>query len=111
MTVWWGTEVECSSAIARRWRSGGLTADEATGARQRLAILVSRWTEVEPSSDLRVEASLILQIHDLRAADALQLAAASTVSGPDRASWPFVCLDRRLRAAAELEGFPTLPPV
>jgi hypothetical protein len=45
----------------------------------------------------------------LRAADALQLAAALIVCDERPESLSFVCLDDRLREAARKEGFPVLP--
>jgi predicted nucleic acid-binding protein len=52
----------------------------------------------------------LLRIHSLRAADAIQLAAALEWSGslPD-SSATLVTLDRRLAEAADLEGFTILP--
>lgn len=108
ITVWWGTPVECASAIARRRRTGDLTDEAAHTAVERLRILADRWTEVSPSARLRFEASRLVAAYDLRAADALQLAAALAAAAGEPGSLPFVCLDRRLRAAAELEGFATL---
>ena len=46
----------------------------------------------------------------LKAADALQLAAALTVAEDDPASIGFVCFDTRLNRAAAREGFPILGP-
>jgi predicted nucleic acid-binding protein len=105
--AWWGTEVECVSAIARRERAGaprGRIAD----AYARLGDLVVRWQEIEPSETLRKSAARLLRVHDLRAGDSLQLAAAlSSAASPE--SLPFVTLDERLRLAAEREGFSVLP--
>jgi hypothetical protein len=48
-------------------------------------------------------------VHDLRAADALQLAAAITASEDRPETLPLVSLDRRLAEAAEREGFTIVP--
>jgi predicted nucleic acid-binding protein len=45
----------------------------------------------------------------LKAADALQLAAAQVASGDDPTSLPFVTLDKDLILAARAEGFDVLP--
>jgi predicted nucleic acid-binding protein len=50
----------------------------------------------------------LLRLHSLRAADALQLAAAIVLSEHDPATLPFVTLDDQLARAAELEGFSLL---
>jgi hypothetical protein len=47
----------------------------------------------------------MLRVHDLRAADALQLAAGVAAAEGRPATLAFVCLDERLAAAAEREGF------
>ncbi len=52
----------------------------------------------------RDSAKRFLRVHDLRAADALQLAAESRPS-----TLAFVCLDARLLDAAQREGFATTP--
>lgn len=107
MLVWWGTPVECTSAIARREREGKLTASDATEALQRLQALANAWQEVVPSLPVRSIAQRLLRTHPLRAADSLQLAAAIVVSGNSPAALAFVSLDDRLNVAAQREGFAT----
>ncbi len=107
-TVWCLTEVEIASALARREREG-LAADAAEAARRDIARLVGRWRAVTAFESVRTRAIRLVRTHPLRAADALQLAAA-LVSCEDRPdALPFVCLDDRLRDAARREGFPVLP--
>lgn len=104
MVAWWGTSVECASALARLRREGSIdTSAEAVGLRQ-LEALRARWYEVVPGDRVRASALRILRIHALRSADALQLAAALEWSGTP-AVGEFVTLDERLATAAELEGF------
>jgi hypothetical protein len=50
----------------------------------------------------------LLRLHALRAADALQLAAAIVLADFDPKTLPFVTLDRHLGAAARREGFEVL---
>jgi predicted nucleic acid-binding protein len=107
--AWWGTVVECASAIARRERSADLTADDALDALATLEGSAKRWAQVPPTSGLRDEARRIVRTHDLRAADAFQLAAARVASDGQPESLPFVTLDDRLALAARREGFPVLP--
>ena len=55
IVVWWGTRIECLSA---------------------LSVLASTWSEVQHTETIRLRAERLLSIHPLRAADALQLALA-----------------------------------
>ena len=55
-------------------------------------------------------AKRLLQVHDLRTADALQLAAAFYVAEARPSTLEFVTLDDRLLAASRREGFPTTKP-
>ena len=105
IAVWWGTEVECASSVARLERSTQLTPAETNRVFQRLAALAQSWHSIEPGETIRATALRLLRVHDLRAADALQLAAAFLASEGHPATLPFVCLDDRLAAAAHREGF------
>jgi len=108
--VWWGTKVECASAICRLTRENYWQAEEAAQLLARLDGLVGAAFEVLPSDAVRTTAVRLLRIHSLRAADALQLAAALAGCEDDPAGFDFVCLDDRLRTAARLEGFRLQPP-
>jgi hypothetical protein len=105
MLVWWGTPVECISAIARLEREGALGLQEAAAAIERLKSLSLSWQEVLPSDAVRGTAQRLLRVHPLRAADSLQLAAAVVAAERDPASLPVVSLDERLSDAATREGF------
>lgn len=109
MLAWWGTPVECVSAVARRERDGSLAAKDAAQAFDRLRMLAESWTEVLASEELRTVAQRLLRVHPLRAADSLQLAAAIVAAEGSPRSLPFVCLDQRLVEAAEKEGFAVEP--
>jgi predicted nucleic acid-binding protein len=105
MLVWWGTPVECVSAIARREREGALGAEQARAAIERLRSLSLSWQEVLPTDAVRATAQRLLRVHALRAADSLQLAAAVLAAERDPATLPLVSLDERLCDAAAREGF------
>ena len=105
MCVWWATEIECVSALARLEREGALTDSGATGALERLDLLAESWNEVQPVVAVRSAARRLLRVHALRAADALQLAAAVVAAEGQPASLEIVTLDERLAAAARREGF------
>lgn len=105
MLVWWATEVECASAIARLERDGALDEAAVRVAFQRLTQLAAGWHEVDPSDSIRETAVRFLRVHPLRAADALQLAAAFIAAERRPSSLEVVTLDDRLAAAARKEGF------
>lgn len=105
MLVWWGTEVECASAIARLEREGALDEAGGTEAFDRLKQLAGAWHEVDPGDGVREAAVRFLRVHPLRAADALQLAAAFVAAERRPPSLELITLDDRLAAAARKEGF------
>ena len=105
MLVWWSTEVECASAVARLAREGALDESAVTQAFDRLKHLANGWHEVDPSDSIREAAVRFLRVHPLRAADALQLAAAFIAAERRPSSLDIVALDDRLAAAARKEGF------
>jgi predicted nucleic acid-binding protein len=110
MTTWWGTEVECVSALARLEREGRLDPGQLTDGVDRLDELAAGWLEVEPTQRLRQAALRLLRVHALRAGDALQLAAAMEAAEQQPQLLPFVTLDARLALAADREGFPVVVP-
>ncbi|MEQ8857977.1 MAG: type II toxin-antitoxin system VapC family toxin [Pseudomonadales bacterium] len=109
MLVWWASPVECVSALARRERDGSLGEPAMRAALNRLRILADGWHEILPTRPLRTTAERMLRVHPLRAADALQLAAAAVAAEQDPGSLEFLCLDERLNRAASKEGFHVLP--
>jgi predicted nucleic acid-binding protein len=108
MLVWWGSEVECASALARIERDGALDPRDAARVFERLRQLSGGWQEIEPSDVIRQAAIRFLRVHPLRAADALQLAAAYAAAEQRPASLDMVTLDERLAIAARKEGFVVL---
>jgi len=104
LAVWWSTPVECWSALARLRREGVLDQEAERASQGRLDVLRSVWHEISPSEEVRLQARRLLRVHRLRAADALQLAAAVVWSGAS-AQQEFVSFDERLRDAADAEGF------
>jgi hypothetical protein len=108
LAVWWATLIECVAAIARRERQGETDPAQAELARTTLSAVSRRWTEIPPIERIRQAARRLVSVHDLRAADAFQLAAAGAASEHQPESLPFVTLDERLALAARREGFPVL---
>ena len=108
IVTWWGSRVECISALARLEREQSLALPNMRAAIARLEALSREWIEVPAIDDLRTQASRLLRTHALRTADALQLAAAIVASDFETSTLEFVSLDVRLSAAAEREGFPVM---
>jgi predicted nucleic acid-binding protein len=108
VAAWWGTPLECISAAARLRREERLTVDEEEQVLDLLDTLRKSWFEILPSEEVRSQASRLLRVHSLKAADALQLASARVWAGSaDRPE--LVTYDERLGLAARLEGFRVLP--
>ena len=108
IVTWWGSRIECASALnrlhrERRYESGGL--DRSLEQFRRLA---ASWLEIEPLEQVRSRAIRLLRLHPLRGADALQLAAALTAAAEDPQRLDVVSSDERLTAAARREGFTVL---
>ncbi len=110
MVVWWGTWVECCSAIARRHRDGIIDDQQVARSHKLLDMLSAEWVVVEASKPVAITAARLVRTHPLTAADALQLAAAIILPDPGTSHHTeFVCLDKRLVKAAKAEGFTVLP--
>jgi uncharacterized protein len=107
--IWWATPVECQSAVRRRHRESRWSAAELALATDRLRLLVQHVDTVAPSDELRRRAGRLLASHPLRAADALQLAAALIWCEEQPHGEGFVTLEARLAEAAANEGFTVHP--
>lgn len=110
LNVWWATRVEINSAIARLDRSRELSLAAKLNAFEYLADLQRTWNEIAPTDDVRQLALALLRNYPLRAADALQLAAALVWCRERPAGRTFICADARLCEAAALAGFTVLAP-
>lgn len=108
IAAWWGTAIECVSVAARLRREERLTVAEEEQVLELLATLRNSWLEIQPSEEVRSSAVRLLRVHGLRAADALQLAAARVWAGSTNRA-ELVTYDERLALAARLEGFRVLP--
>ncbi len=105
VVVWWGTVVECASAIARLERDRALSPRDAAESFSRLDAFAQSWMQIDPSDEIRESARRFLRVHPLRAADALQLAAALVAAERRPSTLSFMTCDDRLRDAAGKEGF------
>ncbi len=110
MVVWWGTSVECASALARVGRDGIISDQDVDVARDLLETLAASWTVVLPTDGVREHAGRLLLRHPLRAADALQIGAAMVWAEDRPRGHRFCTLDARLAGAVRLEGFSVVDP-
>ncbi len=108
--VWTLTRVELLSALARRRREEPESAPQLLAARRDLLGAWEQWSEVTAVELVRRHAERVVETHPLRAADALQIAAALVAAEGDPTTFEFVSLDRNLAEAAEREGFGVLGP-
>ena len=108
IVTWWGSWVECASALNRLHRDGDLDDGALSQALGKLSRAAAGWLRIRPAERVRQRALRLLRVHPLRAADALQLAAALATCGDDPETLAMVCSDRRLSEAAAKEGFEVL---
>ena len=109
VVIWWATPLECQSAIYRRHRSAPLPSPTMRTLNERLRAFVEHASTVAPTDEVRRRAARLLAGHPLRAADALQLAAALAWCEEQPHNETFVSLDDRLSSAARKEGFDIAP--
>lgn len=109
VVIWWATPLECQSAIYRRHRAAPLSAQTMRDLNDRLRAFVEHASTVAPTDEVRRRAARLLAGHPLRAADALQLAAALAWCEEQPHNEVFVSLDERLSLAARKEGFDVGP--
>src|SRR5258708_22082849 len=74
--IWWGTRFEVRSAIRRTWRDGVLSDTGYAAAETRIDAMMSAWKEILPDEEVGDLTLDVLARFALKAADALQLAAA-----------------------------------
>ncbi len=108
MLVWTFTPTEVLSAIYRKLREGKM-AEEISGILTRLKTLEESWFEVIHLEATRRKAHRLLAVHPLRAADALQLAAALLAFEERPEGENFITFDKNLALAAQKEGFEVVP--
>lgn len=105
IAVWWATHVEMVSALTRLLRRQEITPLVYAQAKLQAKGLANLWNVIVPSDRIALEARNLLERHPLRAADALQLAAALEWCEGEAKGKVFLTFDQRLRDAATLAGF------
>jgi uncharacterized protein len=113
LAFWWGAPLDWWEALLAAQRQGRISAAGLQKAKEVLDHLRARAFEVQPTEELRARALRILSVHasvhTLRAAEALELAAALVWCRERTHGAGFVSLHPPLRLAAALEGFRVLP--
>ena len=109
IATWAWTRTEIIAAIERRTREGTLSRQQRREVIERFDAFARSWDEVTDVLAVRARATALLARHSLRAADAGQLGAALLIQEQLAGALTFVCLDRRLSSAAELESLRVLP--
>jgi predicted nucleic acid-binding protein len=107
IVVWWATPVEIASALARLLRMQRLSPRDWAQARTTASVFAQAWTVVAPSNGVRAKAQQMVERHDLRAADAFQLAALEWCGDVPQGR-KLLTADTRLFQAAVLCGFDAL---
>ena len=110
VVVWAITRTEMTSAVWRRARSGDLALSSVPRVLARIAALSTLWSEVTDLDLVRERAERLLAQHPLRAADALQLAAALVLTRERPRGRELVTADEELASAARAEGFRVVIP-
>jgi uncharacterized protein len=110
IVAWWAAHTEVHGAIARLHRSKELRDADRLVALDRLELLRRSWDQIDPSDAVRYEATRVLDLYPLRAADGLQLAAALIWCRNRPKGRTFLTADHRLAEAATHAGFTVLSP-
>jgi len=109
MVIWTLTPVEIASAMQRLVREGALSEKDAHLAEARTDELARACHVIFNLEAVQSQARRLLRLHPLRAADALQLAAALEWAKGKPSGRTFITLDKQLAWAASREGFTVLP--
>ncbi len=106
------SRVELRAAVQRRVRSRELSNENASAALAAFNEHLGSVYVVQHVTEALIDKALdLVDRHDLRAYDSIQLAACLTLPvPPSEGRATFTCADVRLVAAAEEEGWPVLNP-
>lgn len=105
MVVWWAARVEVRSALERLREETAISPKAYAVSRNRLETLLDSSREIQPIEPLRELACIQLERFNLRAADALHLAAALIWCNQKPRGRVFIGDDARLSHAAHRKGF------
>ena len=103
--VWWGTEVEISSSLARLLRQGAINEQGRELAFGHWRTFCEGARVIDATSRVLLIAVELPNRYGLRALDSFQLAAALEWCGERPRNRPFITADRRLAVSASKAGF------
>jgi len=109
--VWTMSKMEVFSALCRRFREGALKEADFYSAKKRMNDFFDMAFEIISVSKVKDRALRLLQVHPLRAADAIQLAAVLVATKEETSRLPVMSFDDKLTQAARREGFTVNPGV
>jgi hypothetical protein len=107
--VWTLSKVEVLSALCRRLRDGSLKEIDFDSAKKRMDDFFDMAFEIISVPKVKDRALRLLQVHPLRAADAVQLASVLVATQEDTSRVPIMSFDDKLTLAAKREGFTVCP--
>jgi predicted nucleic acid-binding protein len=107
--VWTMSKVEVFSALCRRFREGGLREIDFNSAKKRMIYFFDMAFEIISLTKVKDKALRLLQVHQLRAADAIHLASVLVATQEDPSRMQILSFDDRLTLAAKREGFTVNP--
>ncbi len=107
--VWTMSKVEVFSALCRGLREGSLKEIDFDSAKKRMNDFFDMVFEIISVPKVKDRALRLLQVHPLRAADALQLASVLVAIQEDTSRLPIMTFDDRLSLAAKREGLTVNP--
>jgi len=107
--IWTMSKVEVFSALCRRSREGALKEIDFDSAKKRMNDFFDKAFEIISIPKVKDRALRLLQVHPLRAADAMQLASVLVATQEDTSRVPIMSFDDRLTLAAKREGFTINP--
>ncbi|MEW5915109.1 MAG: type II toxin-antitoxin system VapC family toxin [Gemmatimonadota bacterium] len=105
VVAWTLTPVEVTSALWRLVRTNTIAEEDVYGVDARAAEFMAASHVIVDVEAVKSVAQRLLRVHQLRAADALQLGAALFWSDPRKSGATLHTLDERLAIAARREGF------
>lgn len=107
-----GTPLEVYAALKRRERTGGIAPQDGEAARNILRVEAARMVQQPLNPAVLEAARQLLDRHELRSAEALQLGAAVVAREMFQGmEIVFVSVDQKLLEAAKSERFETLNPI
>lgn len=107
--VWTMSKIEVFSALCRRIRENALNLESFESANRRMNDLFDIAFDIVSISKVKQRALRLLQVHPLKAADALQLASVLVATQEDTSKVSIMCFDEILKQAARREGFTVNP--